>query len=118
MESLIGVTPSTPEHQEGVSDDRGVRLFVHLWNEKYPDYHVRIQRNPHDFGSYPDVGISDADFSRGISDNETFKDGIEDAAGDLIDEWNANIASIDNLKWAEIARGARLKETVPFQLSY
>lgn len=120
MESLISVIPSHPEKQNGVSDDRADKLFKHLWNMKYPLYPVRIQWNSHDFGSYPDIGISERLFFEGLSDTETFAEGIEQAATDLVDNWNTQVSSgeITIKVWQEIAKNCNLSELVPFTMEY
>lgn len=74
------------EPQEGVGDRRGAVKFVGAWNQKYPEYPVRIQMNPHDFGSYPSVVIREESMQRAFDDAATFPDGPETAATALADE--------------------------------
>lgn len=121
LQSLISVIPGPPLKQEGVGDARACCLFVYLWNKKYAEkeYKSRVQWNDHDFGSYPDVGVTEAAFDRGIGDNETFSRGIEEAAGELCDKWNENLCQILVDDWKEIREGARLSaDTPPFELDY
>ena len=130
LESLIGVIPGAPLKQEGVGDDRACRLFKILWNARYAEkgYRVKVQWNDHDFGAYPDIGISESAFNRGIDDNETFpgsddRDGIEIASGQLVDEWNARCdgGDITSLEWKQICDGAGLdfgKYPIPFKMDY
>lgn len=116
LESLMGVTPGKPLSQEGTGDDRAVNLFVALWNAKYPNYPVRCHWNPYEPVSYPDVGISERLFNQGFNDTATFPNGIEDAAGDLVESWNANIDSVTEDEWENIKVKARLLNVPKFQM--
>ena len=122
LESLISVIPGLPLKQEGVGDARACFLFAYLWNRRYAEkgYRVRVSWNDHDFGAYPDVGISESAFDRGIDDNTTFKDGIEKAAGELCDEWNKNLREHPSwMDWEWIRCRAMLPmDTLPFELDY
>jgi len=82
-EYLIDVVMSP---QEGVGDRRGSRKFTDAWNAKYPSYPVRIQMNPHDFGSYPSVVMETGLYERAFNDSKVFPSGPEDASVELADE--------------------------------
>ena len=123
--SLIGVIPGPPLKQEGVGDDRAVRLFVYLWNQKYPDYKVRTFWQDHDFGRYPEVGINEAKFEEGLGDDKTFSSGIEQAAIEMVDSWNKRVTDdeISLTEWQEIITrvgwvGINLVKDSPFQMEY
>ena len=60
--------------------------FKKVWNERYPDYPVRVKDNPHDLGPYASVEIAVYLFSKGLKESETFPDGIEMSAVGLADE--------------------------------
>ena len=121
-EYLIDVIPGPPLKQEGVGDDRATRLFVALWNKKYADlgYWVKRVWSDHDFGAYPSVGIKDAALQRGLYDDKTFKDGIERAALELCDEWNARIEArkVSLEEWRNIISSLALGDVPPFKIEY
>ena len=131
--SLIGVIPGPPLKQEGVGDDRAVRLFVYLWNRKYAtasspgnkEYRVKTFWQDHDFGRYPEVGIRESLFEEGLNDDKTFPKGIEVAAIDLVDEWNKRVVNdeITLTEWQEIVTrigwvGVNIVKDSPFQMEY
>src|SRR3990167_7809896 len=126
--SLIGVIPGPPLKQEGVEDDRAVRLFVYLWNAKYAekDYRVKTFWQDHDFGRYPEVGIRESRFEEGLGDDKTFPEGIEQAAIQLADDWNKRVigGDVSQTEWDEIRNhlgvgGANINySNNPFQMEY
>jgi hypothetical protein len=52
------------------------------WDDRYPEYRVRVAFNPHDFGGYYSLEINEDAYR----DEEVFENGPESAACDLADE--------------------------------
>lgn len=55
--------PTTYLMSFGADEDRAEAVkFRTAWKEKYPDYPVRVKANPHDFGTYHSIEMSDKIF--------------------------------------------------------
>jgi hypothetical protein len=107
---LCSVIPGAPEKQNGVGDNRACQLLKEIWNEKYPDYPIRIHWNNHEFGNYPDLVTSESNWERGLQNGLD----IETEILEFADKWNENIGNIT----AEIWQKYEWINPVPFKLEY
>ena len=78
-----------------LSDNRATKLLARLWNDKHPEYRVRIVWNSHDFGNYPSLGMSAPIFELA---QENGLD-VETEILDIADEWNENFDNITAELW-------------------
>jgi hypothetical protein len=85
FETLIDLGDMT---QRGTpkGDIEQAKLFSQEWNKRYPEYRSTVKSENHDFGPYYGVKISSELFEKSFIDTNTFKDGIETAAGNLAEE--------------------------------
>jgi len=66
-------------------------IFRDKWNTLHPSVPCKLKENPHDFGSYYSIEVSEKLFYQNCEPNEEFPDGIETESSRVAEELGLDI---------------------------